>query len=215
VEIRQIKLSKMAIFCYLIIDESSRSAAIIDPAFDTGKILSYLSDRRLTLTHIINTHGHADHTAGNAAIQKATQAKLYMHRGELSHLKGLMHKTFSLFLGGQGSPLPDAFMEEGDTIMAGRIRLSVLHTPGHTRGSVSIHTEGHVFTGDTLFVGGVGRTDLPGGSHRELLSSIHNKIYTLPDHTIVWPGHDYGSAPHSTVGREKAENPYTRCSSFC
>ena len=200
----------MDIFCYLIIDEASKSAAVIDPAFDTGKIIACLSERGMKLTHIINTHGHADHTAGNAAIQKATQAKLALHREDLPHLKGLLHKTFSFFLGGQGSPLPDLLLEDGDTLWVGGIRLLVLHTPGHTRGSLSIYTEGHVFTGDTLFVGGVGRTDLPGGSHGELVSSIQRKIYTLPDQTLVWPGHDYGPTPHSTVGREKAENPYTR-----
>lgn len=200
----------MALLCYLIMDELSRTAAVIDPAFDTAKILKHLSESGFTLTHIINTHGHADHTAGNAAILSATKAKLYIHREDASYLRGVLHKTFTFFLGGKGSPRPDVLLEDGKTITVGQTRLSILHTPGHSRGGISIHTEGHVFTGDTLFVGAVGRADLPGGSHRTLLSSIHEKIYTLPDHTIVWPGHDYGPYPHSTVGHEKATNPYTR-----
>jgi glyoxylase-like metal-dependent hydrolase (beta-lactamase superfamily II) len=113
-------------------------------------------------------------------------------------------------LGGKGSPGADALLQDGDIIRIGAVHLKVLHTPGHTPGSVCLYSESNLFTGDTLFVGAVGRTDLPGGSMKQLISSIHEKIYTLPGNTVVWPGHDYGPAPSSTVQHEKDTNPYTR-----
>ena len=101
-------------------------------------------------------------------------------------------------------------LQDNDIIPIGEVRLTVLHTPGHTPGSICLYTDGHIFTGDTLFVGAVGRTDLPGGSHQQLIDSIHEKIYALPAPTIVWPGHDYGPSPSSTVQLEKDTNPFTR-----
>ena len=111
----------------------------------------------------------------------------------------------------KGSPVPDVLLKDNDFIQIGAsINLRVIHTPGHTPGSIGLYSDGHVFTGDTLFVGAVGRTDLPGGSPKQLLASIREKIYTLPGSTIVWPGHDYGPYPSSTVEREKHTNPFTR-----
>jgi glyoxylase-like metal-dependent hydrolase (beta-lactamase superfamily II) len=101
-------------------------------------------------------------------------------------------------------------LTDGDRVDIGNCFLKVLHTPGHTPGSICLYAQGHIFTGDTLFVGGVGRTNLPGGSMKQLLKSIHEKIYTLPGNTIVWPGHDYGSSSRSTVENEKRTNPFTR-----
>jgi glyoxylase-like metal-dependent hydrolase (beta-lactamase superfamily II) len=112
-------------------------------------------------------------------------------------------------MGGKGSPRADCILKDNDIIEIGQSGLKVIHTPGHTKGSVCLYTQGHVFTGDTLFVEAVGRTDLPGGSHSQLLSSIREKLYTLPQDTRVWPGHDYGPTPWSTIGHEKQNNPFT------
>ncbi|MBW1990455.1 MAG: MBL fold metallo-hydrolase [Deltaproteobacteria bacterium] len=145
-----------------------------------------------------------------AAILSATGAKLAVHRLEAKRLSGLFTRGLSKVLGGAASPRPDRLLADGDALDFGKQTLTVLHTPGHTPGGICLYTPGHVFTGDTLFVGSVGRTDLPGGSTATLLSSIRRKLYTLPPETIVWPGHHYGRTPTSTIAREMAENPFTR-----
>jgi glyoxylase-like metal-dependent hydrolase (beta-lactamase superfamily II) len=209
-EIKQIRLTKMANFCYLIGDETSKTCALVDPAFETERILDEANRLGYKINDIINTHGHSDHTAGNGAIKAATGARVLIHELEAKSLGKVLHKTFSRLLGGKGSPSPDVLLQESDRIQIGMVHLEVLHTPGHTPGSICLYTDGHIFTGDTLFVGAVGRTDLPGGSTKQLLTSIQKKIYTLPGDTIVWPGHDYGPYPSSTVERVKNSNPFTK-----
>lgn len=208
--IKQIRLTKMATFCYVIGDESSKTCALVDPAFETDRILTETEHLGLKVTHIINTHGHSDHTAGNAAIKSATGAKLLIHAADAGRLGKMLHSTFSWILGGKGSPPADVLLQDNEVISIGEVGLTVLHTPGHTPGSLCLYSAGHIFTGDTLFVGAIGRTDLPGGSQRQLIDAIHKKIYTLPGDTIVWPGHDYGPLPSSTVQLEKDTNPFTR-----
>ena len=200
----------MATFCYLVGDRTSGTCALIDPAFETDRILEKVAENHLRVTHIINTHAHSDHTAGNEAIKAATDARIFIHEQDAGQLAKLLNRTFSRVLGGKGSPKPDVLVKDGDCIQIGDSSLKVLHTPGHTPGGICLYTEGHVFTGDTLFVGAVGRSDLPGGSAKTLLASIREKIYTLPGDTIVWPGHDYGPFPSSTVRQEKETNPFTR-----
>jgi glyoxylase-like metal-dependent hydrolase (beta-lactamase superfamily II) len=210
-EIKQILLSKMVNFCYLVGDEASKTCALIDPAFETDRILTEAERLGYRVTHIINTHGHSDHTAGNEAIKAATGAQLLIHELDAKRLGKVVHKTFSRILGGKGSPVPDVLLKDNDLVQIGDgINMRVIHTPGHTPGGICLYSDGHLFTGDTLFVGAVGRTDLPGGSSRQLLASIQKKIYTLPGSTIVWPGHDYGPYTSSTVEREKLTNPFTR-----
>ena len=207
-DVHQIKLASMANFCYLIGDESTRSCALIDPAFETDRILSLVQTQGYRATHLINTHCHSDHTAGNAAIVSATGAKLLIHKQDASRLGKLFNSAFSRILGGQGSPRPDVLLQDGDIIEIGQTSLEVLHTPGHTPGGICLYGEGNLFTGDTLFVGAVGRTDLPGGSLDVLLESLEKKLIVLPPETVVWPGHDYGETPSSTIGREMETNPY-------
>jgi glyoxylase-like metal-dependent hydrolase (beta-lactamase superfamily II) len=208
--VKQIKLSKMAVFCYMIGDETTKCCGLIDPAFETERILDIVKQDGFRVTHIINTHCHADHTAGNAAVKSATGARIFIHRADAAKLSGLTNSAFARVLGGRGSPGADVLLEDGDTIDIGKTRLKVLLTPGHTSGGVCLLCDGHLFTGDTLFVGAIGRTDLPGGSLEQLLGSIKQKIYTLPSNTIIWPGHDYGPRPSSTVEHEKRTNPSTK-----
>jgi len=209
-QLTQIRLAKMANFCYLIGDEVSKTCVLIDPAFETDRILAEVDNMGYRVTHIINTHGHSDHTAGNDAIKAHTGAKLLIHAKDAGRLGKVLHSTFSRIIGGKGSPEADVLLQDNDVIQIGAVRLKVLHTPGHTAGGICLYSAGHIFTGDTLFVGAVGRTDLPGGSMKQLLNTIHEKIYTLPGDTVVWPGHDYGPTPSSTVQREKDTNPFTR-----
>ncbi len=208
-EIKQIYLEQMANFSYMIGDEATATCAVIDPAFEPQKILEAVKDAGYTITHIINTHGHSDHTSGNAAIIEATGAVLCIHATDADQVSGFLNRAFSRVLGGKGSPGADRLLADNDIIDIGETQLRVIHTPGHTPGSICIYCHGHLFTGDTLFVGAVGRTDMPGGSMKKLLSSIREKLYALPDDTRVWPGHDYGDTPSSTIGREKTENPFT------
>jgi len=207
-QIQQVKLSKMATFCYLVADEASRTCALIDPAFDTNRLIALAADQGLTITHIINTHNHSDHTAGNAAVIAATGAKLYIHHRDAAALGKIFNRGFSRLMGGKGSPPPDVLLEDNDAILIGAVTLNVIHTPGHTPGGICLHTEGHLFTGDTVFVGSAGRTDLPGGSKRLLETSIATRVCSLPGNTIIWPGHDYGATPSSTIAREIQTNPF-------
>ncbi len=209
-KIEQILLSRMDTFCYVIGDEMSGCAALIDPAFDVSRILQKVKAAGYRVTHVINTHHHSDHTAGNHEVKQKTGAQLCIHQADGRYLRNITGKAFSRMLGGKGSPEPDRLLRDNDKIHIGATVLTVLHTPGHTPGGICLYAPGHVFTGDTLFVGAVGRTDLPGGDAMQLLDAIHNRLYTLPKDTIVWPGHDYGDAPASTVGEEKSHNPFTR-----
>jgi len=164
----------------------------------------------LRVTHIINTHCHADHIAGNAAVKAATHANICIHTDDAGRLGAMTNSVMARMFGGRGSPKADVRLNDGELIAIGSTELEVIHTPGHTPGGICLYHDGHLFTGDTLFVGGIGRTDLPGGSLDQLIASIKKKIYTLPDSTIIWPGHDYGSRPSSTVAHEKRTNPYTK-----
>lgn len=208
-ELKVIYLPQMANCCYMVGDEATHTCGVIDPAFDPQKILDEVREAGYTITHVINTHGHSDHTSGNAAIIEATGAQLCIHRADSEQVTRVLTRVLSRFMGGKGSPKPSRLLEDNDIIDIGQTSLKVIHTPGHTPGSICLYTDGHLFTGDTLFVGAVGRTDLPGGSSRKLLSSVREKLYTLPGDTKVWPGHDYGSSPSSTIETEKRTNPFT------
>ena len=209
-ELQQVKLSRMETFCYIIADATTETCALIDPAFDTGRLLEMTAARGLRVTHVINTHSHSDHTAGNAAIATATGARIYIHRLDAPALGKLFNRGFSRLLGGKGSPGPDVLLEDQDVIRIGNTPLKVLHTPGHTPGGICLSADNNLFTGDTLFIGSAGRTDLPGGNRHRLMASIETRICTLPDDTVIWPGHDYGPCPSSTIALEKRSNPFMK-----
>jgi hydroxyacylglutathione hydrolase len=206
--LKQIRLRRMALFAYLIGDLESRTAVLVDPAFDTDRILTLAKAEGFRVSTVVNTHGHPDHTAGNAAVKRSTGSCILIHSADAPALTQITSRLFARVLGGRGSPRPDRLLSDGDTIAVGKGALQVIHTPGHTPGGICLHWPGHLLTGDTLFVGGVGRTDLAGGNAGQLLTSIRGRILTLAPETIVWPGHDYGPAPRSTVGREAATNPF-------
>ncbi|MEM2105086.1 MAG: MBL fold metallo-hydrolase [Candidatus Bathyarchaeia archaeon] len=173
-------------FSYIIADETTREAAVIDPSFNTEAIRQILKTQGFKLKYIINTHGHSDHTAGNQELQKEFNAKIVAHK------KSRINKHLSV--------------EDEDTIKIGQTTIKVIHTPGHTPDSICLLVNGKLLTGDTLFVGECGRTDLPGGSTEDMYNSLFNKILKLNDETEVYPGHDYGDKPHSTIGEEKRTN---------
>ena len=190
--------------CYLVYDEETRDCAVIDPGADPEKIISTIADLELKPVVVLNTHGHVDHIGANSDIIQKYAVPLAMHAADTGMLKVSDYIELSLLLGARNSPAPDRLLAEGDEIAVGRTSLRVIHTPGHTPGSVGFVQGGFLFSGDTLFCGGVGRTDLPGGSWKDLERSIRERILTLPEETVVLPGH----GPHTTVEQERSSNPF-------
>jgi hydroxyacylglutathione hydrolase len=173
-------------FSYIIADESTEEAAVVDPSFNADVIIQFLKEQRFIAKYVINTHHHGDHTAGNEDIKSEFGAKIVAHK--LSERE------------------KDIGVTEGDVIKVGRVAIKVIHTPGHALESICLLVNGKLLTGDTLFVGECGRTDLPGGSAKDMYKSLFLKLATLDDSIEVYPGHDYGSRPHSTIGLEKRTN---------
>ena len=203
-----IKVGPMAVNCYLVACSETREAVLIDPAAPAPEIASRLALQRLRVRWLINTHGHPDHTAGNDFWADRTGAAVVMHAADWEFFS-----TPEMQAAAQAEGFPpltrvDRLVQDGDQLAFGQLTLTVFHTPGHTPGSICLYLPGHLFTGDTLFVESAGRTDLPGGSLERLIASLQKKILPLPDDTIIWPGHDYGSIPNSTLGYEKENNPY-------
>jgi glyoxylase-like metal-dependent hydrolase (beta-lactamase superfamily II) len=205
--IKQIIVGSMAVCCYIVACEKTRKAAVIDPGGDEEKILAELKKMGLDAEYIIATHGHPDHVCGNRRLQEQTGAKIVMHAAdELFFHKPEVRNYFSM-LGLEPSPPADLQVTDGDEIVIGEVILKVIHTPGHTPGGMCLYNAPDLFTGDTLFVGGLGRTDFPGGAHQELLTSIRSRLLVLPPETVVWPGHGYGGS-RSTIGDEMRSNPF-------
>jgi len=173
-------------FTYLVADREGGEGMLIDPSYGVETILGAIDARTVKVRYVLNTHSHPDHIAGNPAIVERTGAKIVAHR----------NVPFRA----------DVTVDEGSSVEAGGVRVQVLYTPGHTRDSVLYLFEGHVATGDTLFVGECGRTDLPGGDPSAMYDSLLHRVVQLDDALVVLPGHDYGVSPTSTIGREKREN---------
>jgi len=190
--------------CFLVYSENNSECVIVDPGAEPDKIIKGVREYKLKPVMIVNTHGHVDHVGANKAVKEEFDIPLYIHKSDLKLLKSAMQSAFGLMIGAQKSPPPDGFLKEGDTIELGGSHLEVLHTPGHSPGSISLLGDGFILSGDILFRGGVGRTDLPGGSWEKLKESIKNKIFSLPANTLVLPGH----GPSTNVGFEKDSNPY-------
>lgn len=207
-KIIQTAVGHMEVFCYLIYDEESHDGVLLDPAGDESYLLDLLKEKNIKLRYIINTHGHPDHTCGNESLKKVTGALVVMHALDDDFFQSPEAITMSRMMGFDVSPPADIRIQDGDELAFGGVTMKFLHTPGHTPGACCILIDGNLFTGDTLFVGAVGRTDLPGASFEQLLESLKTKILPLPAETIIWPGHDYGDSPWSTVRDEVENNPY-------
>lgn len=192
--------------CYIVGCEETRQAAVIDPGDEAGRILEKIETDGLTLRYIINTHGHFDHVGANREVKAATGAELLIHPLDAPMLARLSETAAMFGMHSENSPDADKMLEAGDQFKVGNIEFTVIHTPGHTPGGISLHTEGKVFVGDTLFAGSIGRSDLPGGDHQTLITSIRGQLYPLDDETVVYPGH-MGT---TTIGREKQFNPFVR-----
>jgi hydroxyacylglutathione hydrolase len=173
-------------FSYIIADDSTKEAAIVDPSFNAEAIVHVVESQGLNAEYIINTHHHIDHTADNEDLKKKFQAKIVAYKGS--------------------SVKKDVSVEDGDILRLGQISIRVIHTPGHTSDSICLLVDGKLLTGDTLFVGECGRTDMPDGSPADMYNSLFDKVTKLNDDVEVYPGHDYGPSTKSTIGKEKRTN---------
>jgi hydroxyacylglutathione hydrolase len=189
--------------CYLAYGDASRACAIIDPGAEPEKIFAAVAALELRPSVVLNTHGHVDHIGANRDMKDKYSVPLWIHAADAPMIEASDHIQLSLLLGVKDSPPPDRLLEDGDTILVGGASLRVVYTPGHTPGSVAFLGDGILFSGDTLFCGGVGRTDLPGGSWKDLDRSIREKILVLPGDTLILPGH----GPWTTVEQEKLSSP--------
>lgn len=207
-KIEQIPVGFMQVFCYLVYDEETNEGILIDPAGDEEELVHHLQEKGITLRYIVNTHGHADHTCGNEALRRATGAQVVMHATDDTYYQRPESRAFARNMGFATPEPADVRVQDGEELPFGNITMKFIHTPGHTLGSCCILIGANLFTGDTLFVGAVGRTDLPGGSFKQMIESLQKLVRTLPPETVVWPGHDYGSRPRSTLQYEAETNPY-------
>lgn len=205
--VKQLTVGMMGVCCYIVSCEQTKKAAIIDPGGDEDRILEYCTHNQLQVEYIINTHGHPDHDCGNGRIKEATGAKIVLHADDVAYFSDPRIQDFFSSLGLPPSPAADVVVKDNDIIVIGTEQLQVIHTPGHTPGGICLYSPPHCFTGDTLFVGAIGRTDFPGGSMERMIGAIRSRLLTLPPETIVWPGHGYGGL-QSTIAKEARTNPY-------
>ncbi len=198
----------LQVITYLVACQDTGEALLIDPGGSSDELVAKLRDEGWRLRWIVNTHGHADHTAGNEQWAADTGARIVIHQLDWEFFRTPEMQAAARAEGFPPLTRADVLVVDCQRIPLGAGEALVLHTPGHTPGAICLYFPGQLFTGDTLFVGAAGRTDLPGGSLNQLISSLEEKIMPLPDETRIWPGHDYGETPTSTLGEEKVNNPY-------
>ena len=189
---------------FLVINDAKKSAIIIDPGFDVSPLLQRVKDQSLSLRAIVATHGHLDHVEGVNKVKEKFAIPFYANRGDEQLMENLSLQARMFGVSDPGTVKIDEALPDSGTVELGGLNLELLHTPGHSQGSLSIKIENTVFAGDTLFNFSIGRTDLPGGDYGQLIASIQNKLFTLPDETRILPGH----GPETTVGHEKRMNPF-------
>jgi glyoxylase-like metal-dependent hydrolase (beta-lactamase superfamily II) len=192
--------------CSIIGDETTREAMVIDPGDEIEDILALIRGHRLNVKQIVITHAHIDHVGGAMKLQAATGAPILLNQNDYALLKMLDVQAAWVGMADPGKVEIDHSVGQDETLKAGSFAASVMHTPGHTEGSICLYfpVEKKLIAGDTLFAGSIGRTDLPGGSFEKLIGSLHEKVLALPDETIVVPGH----GPLTTIGKERETNPF-------
>jgi glyoxylase-like metal-dependent hydrolase (beta-lactamase superfamily II) len=192
--------------CSVVADENTREAMVIDPGDDIEEILAIVNKHRLTVKQIVITHAHIDHVGGAMKLKKATGAPILLNQNDSALLKMLDVQAAWIGMASPGAVQIDESLGHGDKVSAGSLTADVLHTPGHTEGSICLYfaPEKKLIAGDTLFAGSIGRTDLPGGSYKKIIESLHERVLALPDETIVVPGH----GPATSIGQERDSNPF-------
>ena len=202
--VHQLSVGPLQVNCFVVACQRTREAMVIDPGEDGPRILQLAESNGYQVKQIVNTHGHFDHIGANQPVKDETGADLMMHEADLPLLQNARNHAQAYGLTVSPSPDPDKFLNEGDVFSVGEQSFSVFHVPGHSPGSICLLSDGHLFVGDVLFAGSVGRTDLPGGDFDALVEGVREKLFRLPADTIVHPGH----GPDTTIGREKQMNPF-------
>jgi glyoxylase-like metal-dependent hydrolase (beta-lactamase superfamily II) len=200
------EVGPLGVNCFILGCGETGQGVVIDAGGDAEEIIDAVERRGLSITHIINTHGHFDHIGANRALKEKFGADLLVHAADIPLLGRAADTARAYGIPGENSPQPDTCLTDGMEIVFGRQRMTVLHTPGHTPGGCCFYleAEGKILTGDTLFADSIGRTDLPGGSHEQLLESVRTRLFVLPEDVVAYPGH----GPETTIGHEKRHNPY-------
>ncbi len=202
--VHQLSVGPLQVNCFVVACQKTREAMVIDPGGEGPQILHLAESSGYQVKQIVNTHGHFDHIGANQQVKDATGAVLMMHEADLPLLQNARNHAQAYGLTVSPSPDPDKFLNEGDVFSVGEQSFSVFHVPGHSPGSICLLSDGHLFVGDVLFAGSIGRTDLPGGDFDALVEGVREKLFRLPAETIVHPGH----GPDTTIGREKQMNPF-------
>ncbi len=194
--------------CSVIGDEASREAMVIDPGDDVEAVLAIIRKHNLAVKQIVVTHAHIDHVGGASKLRKLTGAPILLNQNDYDLLKMIDVQASWIGMASPGKIEIDQSIAQADQVRAGALTAEVIHTPGHTQGSVCLYfpAQQKLIAGDTLFAGSIGRTDLPGGSFEKIIGSLHEKILALPDETIVVPGH----GPQTTIGAERESNPFLK-----
>ncbi|RUM87405.1 MAG: MBL fold metallo-hydrolase [Thermodesulfatator sp.] len=206
--LKEYTVGPLQVRAYIIGCPDTKEAIVIDPAGSEKFLAETIKKLGLELKAIVNTHGHPDHTCGNARMKALTGAPVLMHKEDDELFREPEIVQMFRSWGFEAAPPADGYLEDGQELPVGNLRFRIIHTPGHSPGSVCIFGQGHLATGDTLFIDAVGRTDLPGGDMNILIKTLKERIIPLPDDTIVLPGHDYGPRPTDSLGNQKRTNPY-------
>ncbi|MDY0290808.1 MAG: MBL fold metallo-hydrolase [Desulfuromonadaceae bacterium] len=202
--IKTLPVGPLQVNCYIVACPRTKKALIIDPGDEAEHILRVIEQEGVEPKMLVNTHAHFDHVGGNSAIIEKTGIEFCIHKDDLPLLQQASRQAASYGLPAVDSPAPSRLLHNGDLLEIGDLSFEVIHTPGHSPGGICLYGEGHLFSGDTLFAGSIGRTDLPGGDMQQLLGHIRSQLMVLPASTVVHPGH----GPESTIGAEQSSNPF-------
>jgi len=202
--IHQLSVGPLQVNCYLVACQKTRDAMVIDPGEEGLRILQLAKSEGFAIRKVVNTHGHFDHIGANQQVVESSGASLLLHAADLPLLQNARNHAEVYGLTVAPSPAPDRLLDQGDTIELGEHSFSVFHVPGHSPGGICLLSDGHLFVGDVLFAGSIGRTDLPGGDFDALVEGVRERLFGLPDETVVHPGH----GPDTTIGQERRMNPF-------
>ncbi len=202
--IEAIPVGPLQVNCFVVWCPATRQAMVVDPGDEPGLVLDVLEEEGLSLKMVVNTHGHFDHIGGNRGVLEEAGGELLIHENDAPLMKTAPEHAALYGLQAVLSPEPTRLLSGGEVLELGELTFQVVFTPGHSPGGICLYGQGHLFSGDALFAGSIGRTDLPGGDHHQLIDGIRKHIMSLPEGTVVHPGH----GPDTTIGREIDVNPF-------